>query len=299
MIARLQRLFLYALLLAAVLWLAAAAVAGLAWGWRLAGLALILLPQAPLLALEFALLARFGRSAFDAAPGGGELVRAWAGEVQASVQTFGWRQPFRADAVADQLPASAAGRRGLLLVHGFVCNRGLWLPWLRRLQALGTPFVALNLEPVFGGIDDYAVAIEQAVRRLERATGRPPLLVAHSMGGLAVRAWLRTYGADERIAGVVTIGTPHHGTWPARFGHSRNARQMRLDSRWLRDLAADEGPSRRARFTCFYGRCDNIVFPAATATLPGADNRLLPGVAHLRMIAHPAVFNEVLRRLSD
>jgi triacylglycerol lipase len=41
---------------------------------------------------------------------------------------------------------------------------------------------------VFGGIDDYAPLIEQAVQQVTQATGRPPLLVCHSMGGLAARA---------------------------------------------------------------------------------------------------------------
>ena len=43
--------------------------------------------------------------------------------------------------------------------------------------------------------------------------------------------------ADARLCHVVTIGTPHHGTWLARFGHTPNARQMRPGSNWLVALA--------------------------------------------------------------
>jgi len=51
--------------------------------------------------------------------------------------------------------------------------------------------------------------------------------------------------------------------------------------------------------TCYYSHCDNIVFPASRATLEGADNRHLPGVAHVQMADHPEPRAELLRRLTD
>ena len=77
--------------------------------------------------------------------------------------------PFAAGAGPTTCPPTAQGRRGVLLVHGFVCNRGMWNPWLAApARAQGVPFVAVNLEPVFGSIDDYVAIIEAAVQRLEQ-----------------------------------------------------------------------------------------------------------------------------------
>ncbi len=118
------------------------------------------------------------------------------------------------------------------------------------------------------------------------------------MGGLATRAWLQARQADERVHSVVTIGTPHHGTWLARFAFSINGRQMRLKGAWVSALAQRESASRYARFTCFYGHCDNIAFPPSTGTLPGADNRHLRGTAHVHMSAHDEVVEEVWRRVA-
>jgi len=84
-----------------------------------------------------------------------------------------------------------------------------------------------------------------------------------------------------------------------RFGLAPNTRQMRWNSSWLATLAAQEPPGRYRRFTCFYGHCDNIVFPCSTATLPGADNRHLRGHAHVHMLRHPDVLAEVMKRLQD
>jgi pimeloyl-ACP methyl ester carboxylesterase len=290
-----------ATLLAALAWLGWSWQAGLP-GWAIAGGALLaLLPTAPVLALEFVLLALAGRDAAVPRARAADLLRAWAGEVVASSRVFSRDQPFFADAEPD-VPGTP-GRTGVLLVHGYFCNRAAWQPWLRRFRTLGQPCTALTLEPAFGSIDAWVPVIDAAVARLQQATGRPPLVVAHSMGGLATRAWLAaTPGAPQRVAHVVTIGTPHRGTWMARFGHTRNARQMRIGSPWLAALAdVHRAPTAApaALFTCFHGHADNIVFPASTATLPGADNRHLSAVAHVAMLEHPAVWEEVLRRLAD
>ena len=129
--------------------------------------------------------------------------------------------------------------------------------------------------------------IEAAVSELERRTSTPPIVVAHSMGGLALRRWYRDQPQADRIASVITIGTPHHGTLMARLAFSENGRQMRVGSKWLRDLCELEDASRYGQFTCFYSNCDNIVFPPSTATLRGARNRHLEAYPHVHLAAHP------------
>jgi triacylglycerol lipase len=293
---------LQALTLFLLLWMLLALLGWLAWGlalWLVLGMLLLALLHVPLMALEFLLLRWAGRDDATPRPRPRELLCAWAAEALGAVQVFGWQIPWRWRRFDDHLPANAGGRRGLILVHGFVCNRGVWNRWWPQLRERDVPCIALNLEPVFGSIDDYPPLIEAAVRHMHAVTGLPPLLVAHSMGGLALRAWLRDCDGDARVHGMVTIGTPHHGTWLARFGLAPNTRQMRRHSAWLAELAAREPAERYRRFICFHGNCDNIVFPCSTATLPGADNRHLRGHAHVHMLQHPAVLAEVLRRLQD
>ena len=298
-LARLQQGTTIGGLLLAAVWAVAWWLAGQRW-WALAGALLIVGLYALVLAIEFVLLGLVHGD--DPAPRATprQLLRAWWGEVRSGPRVFCWQQPFRSQRFADHLPADATGRRGVLLVHGFVCNRGLWNSWLQRLRAAGVPVVAVNLEPVFGSIDDYAPIIDAAVLQLAQCTGRPPLAVAHSMGGLALRGWWALPGNSARIAHAVTLGTPHQGTWLARFALSRNARQMRRGSAWAQALSAGEaaahGPTHAERLTCFYSHCDNIVFPASTATLPGADNRHLPGVAHVHMVEAPGPW-QALRQL--
>ena len=135
---------------------------------------------------------------------------------------------------------------------------------------------------------ELVVLIDAAVRRAHALTGAAPLLVCHSMGGLAARAWrAATPDADTRVRHIVTIGSPHHGTWLAQYSRVANGRQMRQDGPWLQALRQREAQrwptGTYAPFICWYSNADNIVFPASTATLPGADNRFIHGHPHVAM----------------
>jgi hypothetical protein len=133
MLARLQQATTLGALLLAAWWAWACTRAGHP-GWALAGALLIVGGYSVVLALEFALLhlAHGADPTPRATPA--QLFRAWWGEVLSAPVVFCWRQPFFSQRWPDLLPAQAQGRRGVLLVHGFVCNRGLWNPWLKRLR---------------------------------------------------------------------------------------------------------------------------------------------------------------------
>lgn len=275
---RLQRIWVL-LRLAAALWV------GWRFGWIWGAATLGL--HAAVLAFAFAQLRWVNRPA----PAWGQLLRAWAGEVAASELAFSWRQPWREWAEPDHLPAGAT--QGVLLVHGFSCNRGRWNGWMKLLRARGVAFVAPTLEPAFGSIDAYADEIEAGVRKLKALTGRMPLLCAHSMGGLALRAWWRKYGAGHEAPHVITLGSPHQGTRMAALGLGVNAAQMRQGSAWLAQLPG------LPDVDCFWTPCDQIVNPAERAVLPGARAHRLDGVGHMGLVHAPEAWQLVQDALAS
>ena len=296
MIARLQAIWTICLLLIAAFWLVFALPRSPVWA--VGGLAFAALLYLAVMALQFTLMQRV--NAADPAPRARfpQVRRAWWAELGVALRVFCWEQPFRSRAEPDWLPTAPTGQRGVVLVHGFLCNRALWRLWFAPLRAAGHAYEAVSLEPVFGSIDDYAPTIEAAVQRVEAATGMAPVLICHSMGGLAARAWLRVCAGELRVQQVITLGTPHRGTWAGRFSRAVNGRQMALDGDWVGNLSGAEPPGRAALFTCWYSNCDNIVFPTSTATLRGADNRLITGVAHVEMARRPEVLQGCLALLA-
>ncbi len=287
--------------------LAALLACGARYGWPVGvwiGLYVLVLGHPTILAAEFVMAHRIGRRAGIALSPAAQM-RAWLGEWAISTVVFGWRMPWRSNTWPDHLPRSARGLRGVVFIHGYICNRGIWNPWLKRLTKLDRAFVAVTLEPVFGDIDAYADTIERAVRRVEYVTGLAPVIVAHSMGGIVARAWLRTReghaasDGHEHAARVITIATPHRGTWLAGLAMSQNARQMRTGGAWMEALGRAETPEHAAMFTSWWSECDQIVFPPPTGTLAGSESHQVRGVAHVALTAREEIWAELRRRIEN
>lgn len=220
-------------------------------------------------------------------------LRGGAGEWIMSLKAFLVLQPFPRRFADPHL----AGGDGLpvLLVHGYGCNRGVYRHLARRLRDAGFRPRAVDLEPVYGSIDDYVAPLRARIGAVLAETGATRLaLVAHSMGGLAARALLARTGAGG-IGLVVTLGSPHHGTRLARLGPGRDARQMEPGSAWLAALATQEPPA--LPFLSIRTAHDNIVAPASSAHLPWADNVAFEDVGHLALLEDERVCAAVIERL--
>jgi triacylglycerol esterase/lipase EstA (alpha/beta hydrolase family) len=170
------------------------------------------------------------------------------------------------------------------------------------LLRAGIAHRAVDLEPVTAGIDDYVPQVHQAVEALCKESGSEKVvIVAHSMGGLVARAYLRRHG-PQRVAKVITLGTPHRGTSTAQFGIGLNCRQMHwtgdeqegVCSEWLHELAASEDPAVYALFVSIYSHHDNIIAPQTSSHLSGATNIELCGIGHVALALHPAVQARVI-----
>ena len=209
-------------------------------------------------------------------------------EVGVAVLLYTVLHPFERWTMARD--ATAGGRSPpVLLVHGYLCNRALWWSLRRWLAARGHAVFTLDLEPVFGDIDGYAGQIARRMEEICHVTSAATVtLIGGSMGGLAIRAFLRAHGPLQ-VARVITLGTPHHGSGLARLAPGRNGRQMQPGSAWLAALAAFEAGRVPVPFMSIYGCHDNLVVPQTSSRLEGADNRPLAGVGHLSLAFSPAV----------
>ena len=234
-------------------------------------------------------------------PGLAGWLRLWGEEFAASMLQSSWYTPRGA---ARQVIFEDTAALPVLLLHGYGCNSGFWQQLGARLEAARISHATVDLGPVTGDIDGYGVQVAAAAESLLAASGAAQLnIVAHSMGGLAARAWLRNDPhALARTARLITLGTPHHGTVLANLGVGLNARQMRCSkagepSAWLRALAAGESAAARARMVSIWTYHDNIVAPQRSSCLDGATNIALSGVGHVALGSNRRVLDCVLRQL--
>lgn len=270
----------------------------------LAACAAVLLCRVLITANNFVLTARFASVTPDQfVLGWGARAALFAEEFMSTLLHSSW---FMARAVACERIYPDPPCPPVLLLHGYGCNSGYWTQLMARLSAARVSHAALDLEPVMGDIDDYVPMVARACESLCAKTNADKvIIVAHSMGGLVARAYLRDHGTD-RVAHVFTLGTPHHGTSLANFGIGANAAQMRRagggdtpESAWLRALAASETEDQRALITSIYTHHDNIVAPQTSSHLPGARHIEFGGIGHVALGRNPRVLaclmNEIMR----
>jgi pimeloyl-ACP methyl ester carboxylesterase len=154
------------------------------------------------------------------------------------------------------------------------------LPLRRYLGEHGVGAYSHNLEPVYADIDSYADALARRIDDICTATGADKLVIlAHSMGGLAARAYLRRHGA-RRVAKLITLGTPHHGTVMARLAAGRNGQQMVPGNAWLNRLNEE---ALSLPVVSVFSHQDNIVAPQDSAVLAGAKSISVSGMGHVSM----------------
>ncbi|MBK7792379.1 MAG: alpha/beta fold hydrolase [Betaproteobacteria bacterium] len=276
-------------------WAVGAIAAGATWWPYAAGL--LLLPLAiPFVASVawFALAAWFGSPPPpDARLDLRQRLALFWGEMCAIARS-GPRMVLYRWLVPDPPPAPAA--LPVLLLHGVLCNAGVWLGLRRHLRDRGLgPVYTLSYGPPLASIELFAQQLAAKIDAILRDTGaRQVALVGHSMGGLVARAYLRRFGAD-RVRLLMTLGTPHHGSVHAYLFPGASLAQLRPGNRWLATLNGDPLPP--LRLVALWSPHDSMVAPQSSARLDGAAEIVVRGVGHNALLGDPAVYAAVEREL--
>jgi triacylglycerol esterase/lipase EstA (alpha/beta hydrolase family) len=194
-------------------------------------------------------------------------------------------------------PAPAPATRPVLLVHGVLVNDGVWIAFRRHLRQHGIgPIYTVNYGPPLADIELFAEQLDTKIDAILSATGaKHVVLVGHSMGGLVARAYLRRFGAS-RIARVITLGTPHHGSVLAYMFPGRSLAQLRPGNSWLAELNRNENDAAPPVITSIWSRHDSMVAPQVSSELEHAENVVLIGIAHNALLAAAEVRRLVIEK---
>lgn len=209
-----------------------------------------------------------------------------------------------AQAGPDGAPLSAGlatDRRPVLLVPGWSDGPEELGPLRSRFLAAGwsaDSVVSHDFADPEGSNHAHAEEIARAVDRLRKAAGADEVdLVAHSMGGLAVRRYLLDGGADV-VRRVAFLATPHRGTVSAHLAWGEGAREMEPGSRFLLELLRGRAVPRGVRAITVRTPLDLHVIPNESATLPGMPNLEVCCPTHAGLLDDDDAF-ELVRRFLE
>lgn len=192
-------------------------------------------------------------------------------------------------------PAAGPAVLPVVLVHGVLCNAGVFAWTLRRLADESVaPVYALSYGPPLAPIERFSAQLAELVEQACRDTGATQVVVvAHSMGGLVARDYLRTHGG-RWVARVITIGTPHHGSRFAFLAAGQCLAQMRPGSAWL--AALPDAPA-APPIVSLWSPHDSMVAPQTSAVLEGATNVAFLGIGHNALLRDPQVHARVVAEI--
>jgi triacylglycerol lipase len=179
----------------------------------------------------------------------------------------------------------------VLLVPGwFDTARELAALRIRLLGAGWSHVETLTFRDPTGSNREHAEEIDSLVAAVLAETGADELdIVAHSMGGLATRWYLKTRaGAPVRRA--VFIASPHRGTLTAHLAWGEGREEMMPESEFL--AALNSGPALPPGIEAITIRTpiDTRVVPGESATLRGVEDHTVCCPTHQGLLRNDEVF---------
>lgn len=155
----------------------------------------------------------------------------------------------------------------------------------RELKQQGWAVEGINLFPNFAPAEEQARKVKAKVEEMLQRYGTDKIeLVVHSFGGLISRYYIQEMGGQTQVRNLVTIATPHHGTYTAYLGPGESAVQLRPGSDFIEKLNANGYIYPPVRYTAIWSNTDEIVIPPRHAIMPGATVHAVPWTGHLTIM---------------
>ena len=194
-------------------------------------------------------------------------------------------------------PKAAPAALPVLLVHGVLCNAGVWERFARYLVKAGVaPVYTISYGPPLASIDTFADQLAKRIDAVLAKTGaRELVIVSHSMGALVTLAYCRKYGA-AKLRRAIALAPPYRGSVHAWLMVGTCLAQLRPGNAWLDALDRDDFA--RPAITSIWSWHDSMVTPQLSSRVDGADNIELVGVGHNAILADPGARAHVLAAIA-
>ncbi|MDX6345542.1 MAG: hypothetical protein QOF84_332 [Streptomyces sp.] len=195
-------------------------------------------------------------------------------------------------------PAQAATHNPIIFVHGLSSDSSSWDDWVADFKADGYTASELDAWSYDWTQSNITTASQLAteVKRVLAATGASKVdIVAHSMGPLSARYYLKNLGGTSYVDDFVSVAGVNHGTTVASWCSwlYTSCAQMYTGSSFLTSLnSGDETPG-SVSYASYWSNCDDAVLPNSSALLSGATNVEAGCISHTDMNNDYGVYQQV------
>ncbi|MEU3607648.1 lipase [Streptomyces sp. NPDC035033] len=186
-------------------------------------------------------------------------------------------------------PAQADTHDPVLFVHGIYMDGPLaWSDMAADFERAGWDRDSLQLMSynTVQDLETSAAELVQEVAELRARTGADKVdIVAHSLGNLVARWYIKFLGGSQYVDDFVGIAGVNHGTIGAEgCGLQPSCQDAAVYSPFVTTLnSGDETPG-PTTYTTLWSNCDTFVNPDSSARLDGANNIWVGCVDHVAML---------------
>lgn len=178
---------------------------------------------------------------------------------------------------------SAQAAQTVVLVHG-IDDSQTALKQLKKAieEKAHKRCITFDMVPNDGRVGLDALA-HQLADQINQLPDQKVDLVGFSLGGVVSRYYLQRLDGFEHVERLVTISSPHHGTWMAFARWNPLAEELRPNSAVLTQLNRDWDP-RRIPHTVIWTPFDLMIVPSTSSRMPGAKEVQVPVLLHPWML---------------
>lgn len=196
----------------------------------------------------------------------------------------------------------AHDRNPVVLLHGINDTTVVFNRMSRHLTDLGWSVYSLDMVPCNGSASIECLA-EQVADFIQNTfpANQAIDLFGFSMGGIISRYYVQRLGGLDRVQRLITLASPHLGTWIAYGSWLTAAMQMRPNSLFLQDLNRDLDMLDRINFTSLWVPLDlMMIVPGRSSVLPiGRNIRLGDWALHGPLIQDSRSLQAVVDALQE
>lgn len=187
----------------------------------------------------------------------------------------------------------------VLLIHGLHDTIRIFQTLSPYLTQRGWSTFSFNLKPNDGSAPLEELA-EQVKAYVEKTFLGPECLdvVGLSMGGLVSRYYIQRLGGSSRVQRLITLGTPHHGTWMAYLSERFGCQQMRPQSAFLQQLNQDAELLGQLQFTSIWTPFDLMIIPATSSKMPVGQASVVGVLGHNWLVKAPLGLKAIAQALA-
>ena len=200
----------------------------------------------------------------------------------------------------------------VVLVHGYFTTPAAMLTLVKWFEEQGLRCAVPSLGGLFGTWQTARVHRSGAYLAAYLKTLPPdirPWVVGHSLGGLIARQAVQIEGVEDRIRGVLTLGTPHRGSFRILLSFlfgigflGTAAFDILPSSKTIRTLSHAPWPA-GIPLISFASRTDKLCpYGATEPRLPhGSDCRWIEvdNLGHSELVCHRPTFDLLTQRMES